>query len=285
MDIPSKDDLVKKVGDVKVLPFVARKLIEIISDNNVSISDLCDVVEKDQIIAARVLKVSNSALYGLRMEVTSLQQAIMILGFKAIRSLVLSVSTKSLHKRIGITEKMMWDHSVGAAIATKMISAHLESEVKDVAFLGGLMHDLGKVFMNNELPEAFSKVMMKIYNQGVESIIAEEEIFGYTHAEIGAKVISKWGLSPVLVKILEMHHLKNNSLENIGEPVVAKSVACVNLADHICRFLGIGYREPDESIVLQELPSAFYLNLKKDKLDKLTVEISETYSAEKSAFE
>jgi putative nucleotidyltransferase with HDIG domain len=283
--ILSKENLIKKVGDLKVLPFVARKLLETISNENASIENLSDIIEKDQTIAARVLKISNSALYGLRQEVTSLQQAIMILGLKTIRSLVLSVSTKSLYKQFGITEKMMWDHSVGAAVATKMISGNLGSEVKDVAFIGGLMHDVGKVFMNNETHDAFAEVMMKIYNDGIDSISAEEQVFGYTHADIGAKVIAKWGLSPVLVQILELHHLNGTGLDTIKEPAVAKGVACVNLADNICKVLGIGYRESDDSIVLHELPSAVFLKMNKQKLGELVEEVNETYDQEKSIFE
>jgi putative nucleotidyltransferase with HDIG domain len=284
MSIPTKEDIVKKVGDLKVLPFVARKLLETISDENVSIDELTAIIEKDQTIAARVLKISNSAIYGLRHEVTSLQQAIMVLGFKTIRSLVLSVSTKSLHKKFGMTEKMIWDHSVGAAIATKMISSDLGSDVKDIAFIGGLMHDMGKVFMNNETPEAFSEVMMKMYNDGIESITAEEEIYGYNHAEIGSRVIAKWGLSPVLVKILEMHHLSNTSLEDVGDPLVAQGTACVNLSDYICKVLGIGYREPDDSVILKELPSAVFLKLNNDKMDALVEDVRETYESEKTVF-
>jgi HD-like signal output (HDOD) protein len=281
----TKDDLVKKVGDLKVLPFVARKLLEAISDENASIDELSNIIEKDQTIAARVLKISNSALYGLRQEITSLNQAIMILGFKTIRSLVLSVSTKSLYKKFGITEKMMWEHSVGAAIAAKLISSNLESGVKDVAFIGGLMHDLGKVFMNNETPEAFGEVMMKMYNDGVESIAAEQEIYGYTHPEIGSKVITKWGLSPVLVKVIELHHLHNISLKSIEDPVVAKGVACVNLANHACKVLGIGYREPDETIDLGKLESAQFLGMTKDKVDAMITQVREDYEREKSIFD
>ncbi|MEW6602783.1 MAG: hypothetical protein AB1499_17560, partial [Nitrospirota bacterium] len=77
----------------------------------------------------------------------------------------------------------------------------------------------------------------------------------------------------------------NSRLEDISDPLTAKSIACVHLADHICKFLGIGYRDADEKIVLHELKSAVYLNLGKDMLDKMTKEISETYNAEKSVFE
>ena len=122
MDIPVKEILIKNAGDLKVLPFVARKVLDTVGDERSSVSDLSDVIEKDQTISARVLKISNSALYGLRQEVTSVHHALLLLGFKTIRSLVLSVSTKSLYKQFGMKEKIIWDHSVGAAIASKVVA-------------------------------------------------------------------------------------------------------------------------------------------------------------------
>jgi putative nucleotidyltransferase with HDIG domain len=285
LNIPSKDELINKAGDLKVLPFVARKALEILNDENCSIDDLSAVIEKDQTIAARILKISNSALYGLRREVTSLQHALLILGFKTLRSIVLTATTRSLYKKFGMTEKIIWDHSVGAAVAAKLISRGLGSEVTDIAFVGGLMHDLGKVIMNNETPETYSEVMMKMYNEGIDSIAAERDIYGYDHAEVGAGVTGKWKFASPLVTVLKEHHLNHCSLEEISDSLTAKSLACVHLSDHICKVLGIGYREADESIILQELPSAVYLDLGKDKLDKLVNEISETYNAEKSVFD
>ena len=285
MNILSKDDLINKAGDLKVLPFVARKALDILNDENCSIEDLSKVIEKDQTIAARILKISNSALYGLRQEVTSLQHALLILGFKTLRSIVLTATTRSLYKKFGMTEKIIWDHSVGAAIAAKLVSSGFGSEVSDIAFVGGLMHDLGKVIMNNETPEAYSEVMMKMYNEGIDSIAAERDVYRYDHTEVGSGVTGKWKFASPLVMVLKEHHLNNCRLEDISDPLTAKSLACVHLSDHICKVLGIGYREADESVILQELPSAVYLNLGKDKLDKLTVEINETYSAEKSVFD
>jgi len=281
----TKEKLVTKAGDLQVLPFVARKALDILNNSNCSIDDLSEIIEKDQTIAARILKISNSALYGMRQEVNSLQRAMMILGIKTMRSLILTATTKSLYKKFGITEQMMWDHSVGAGIASKLIAQDLGSEVEDIAFIGGLMHDLGKVIMNNETPELFSEAMMNIYNENIDSITAERDIYGFDHTEIGAGVVKKWKFSPILIDIIGKHHLHNCTLEDLGDDLQAKSVACVNLADNICRVQGIGYRNPDESIVLHELPSAVFLGKNKDTLDKLLPEVSETYVREKSAFD
>ncbi|RJQ21219.1 MAG: HDOD domain-containing protein [Nitrospiraceae bacterium] len=286
VEVIKKDDLIRKAGDLRVLPFVARKVLETLNDENCSIDDLSDIIENDQTLAARVLKISNSALYGLRHEVTGLRQAILLLGFKTIRSLVLSVSTRALYKKFGMTEKIIWEHSVGAAIAAKMIAGGLgSSELGEAAFVGGLMHDIGKVVLNNETPDVFAEVMMKIYNDGVDSIVAEEEVYGYNHVEIGAGVVGKWGFSPLLVKIIENHHRTDYKTDDIKEPLTLSSIACVNLADHVCKALGIGYRNRDETLVLHELPSAVFLKVPAGKLETLVKDINDTYTKEKSIFD
>ena len=285
MDVIAKEKLISKAGDLKVLPFVARKMMDTIGKQMASISDLAEIIEKDQTISARILKISNSPFYGLRQEVTSINQAILILGLRTIRSLVLSVSTRAIYKKFGITEQKIWEHSVGAAIGAKLVSAEFGDELVEVAFTGGLMHDLGKVVMNNETPEAFAEVMMRTYNEGLDSITAEMDVYGYNHSEIGARVAEKWGLSNVLVEIIEKHHLNKFAIKDVSDPLTAKSIACVNLADHICKVLGIGYRDTDESIVLDKLPSAIFLGIGADKTGSLVKDIEEAYNNEKSAFQ
>lgn len=285
MVIPAKDELINKAGDLKVLPFVAKKILEIISEENTSTQDLAAIIEKDQTIAARVLKIANSALYGLRHEVTSVQQALLLLGFKTIRSLVLSVSTRALYKHFGMKEKIIWDHSIGAAIAARIVSAGLGSEVEDSAFVGGLMHDIGKVVLNNETPDSYEEVIMGVYNEGMDSADAENEMYGFDHCEIGAGVAAKWGFPEILVQIIRYHHFSGCRLEDFNEPLSAKSIASVHLADNICRQLGIGCGKPDGSTILHELPSALFLGMSKSGLDQLVDRVSGMYEKEKAVFE
>lgn len=284
MELPTIDGLIKDTADQKVLPFVARKVIGMVADDNTSIQELSNTIEKDQSIATKILKIANSPFYGLAHEVTSLRQAILVLGFNSIKDLVITISTRSQYKRFGITEQMMWDHSIGTAIASKMVSDMCCTELKDLAFLGGLMHDLGKVIINNEAPEAYVDVMKLTYNEDVESICAEHEVFGYDHTEVGSRVAAKWGFPRVFSEIMARHHLRNSTLEDIEDMFTARSVACVNLADNICKTLGIGYRIPNESVVIEELASTSFLGLKPDRIEGLVSEIGEVYEKESSAF-
>jgi putative nucleotidyltransferase with HDIG domain len=285
MNVIGLDDLVRKVGDLKVLPFVARKLLETLGDENSTIDDLSTIIEKDQTIAARVLKISNSALYGLRHEVTSIHQAVLVLGFKTIRSVVLSASTRALYKNFGMKEKIIWDHSIGAGIAARIISENSGSDVQEMAFVGGLMHDLGKVVMNNETPEVFGEVLMNIYNEGTGSIEAEESVFGYNHARVGSLVAEKWGFPETLVNVIANHHLNVFGTKSSEESAEDDILACVHLADNVCKYLGIGYRSPDENVDLAGLSSAVRLRIAENNLVEMIERIKTTYDSEKSVFD
>ncbi|MEI6125710.1 MAG: HDOD domain-containing protein [Pseudomonadota bacterium] len=285
MKVVSKEELIKKVSDPRVLPFVAKKVLDIVSNEDASIVEICQVIEKDQTITASVLKIANSVYYGPRQKVTSIRQAIVILGLKALRNIVLLVSTKLQYKRFGITEQLMWDHSIGAAIAARQIAAGRGQELEEIAFLGGLMHDFGKIVMNNECPEAFSEVMQRIYNENDDSLTAEESVFGYNHTDIGAMVVQQWRFPALFVTILQNHHLHLSGLDTIPDPLIAKALACINLADNICKKLGIGYRNSEDILLLQDLNSAVFCGLSGDALDQLVSDTRKTYEAEKAVFQ
>ncbi|MFQ5328619.1 MAG: HDOD domain-containing protein [Thermodesulfobacteriota bacterium] len=285
MDVIAKNELIQKAGDLKVLPFVAKKVIETISDENSSATQLSSVIEKDQTISARILKISNSALYGVRQEITSLNQAVVMLGSNVIQSLVLAVSTRSLYKRFGMMEQLMWDHSIGTAIAARLIAAKHGRELAEVAFIGGLMHDVGKVIMNNEAGAAFIEVMKRTYNHSAASLDAEEAICGYNHTEIGSKVVTKWGFPPILVQIISKHHLDRCILEDILDPFTAKAIAAVALANTTCKVLGVGYRGPNETTAIHDHPALSFLDISPERLDELVEEARETYQSEKALFQ
>jgi len=284
MEIIQKEELIKRVSDAKVLPMVAKKVLEIVGNDQTSISEICETVQKDQTISANILRIANSAYYGLRKEVTSVRQAILMLGLSAIRDIALTVSTKLQHKRFGIVEQLMWDHSVGAAIAARHIAGGRGKELEEIAFFGGLFHDFGKVVINNECPDAFSGVMQRIYNDHEDPLTAERSIFDYAHTEIGALVMEKWKFPAIFVNILENHHLENRSFESFRDAFNAQVIACINLANNMCIRLGIGFRTADQNLLLYDLPSAQFLRISKEGIERLLSDVQTAYEAEKSAF-
>lgn len=285
----SLDDLIKKAGELDMMPQVARRVLQLVADQNSNANQLAEVLEKDANITTRILKIANSAFYGLRREVKSINQAIVILGFRTLRSMVVASSSKSLHKRFGIAEQLMWDQSIGAAIGAKLIAQKMPPAVGELAFIGGLLHNVGKTIMNNECPHPFTAVMELVYNDGYSPIDAEVEVFKYSNPEVGFRIIEKWGLPVELGNLVRyQQYTKLTEADRTAVKANAdleKGVACVELAAEICRFLGIGSRVKDESIKLSELESAKVLNVDELMLETYKSEILKTYTAERSIFQ
>jgi HD-like signal output (HDOD) protein len=284
----SLESLVQRAGDLNMMPQVARKVIELVADENSTAAQLATLLEKDANITTRILKIANSAFYGLRREVKTVQQAIVILGFKSLRSMVVASSSKALHKRFGITEQLMWDHSVGTAIGGKVFAEKLSPAVGEIAFVGGLLHNVGCTVMNNECPKPFLEVMKKIYNSGVASIDAEIEIFKYAHPEVGFRVTEKWGLPPELSKIIRFYSISRlkeaERAPLYQEQMLKMALACVEVASHACRHLGIGYRDKKPEPNLLELEGAKILQLNAEKLNDILKRFDELYQKEKAVF-
>lgn len=283
----SFDVLIKQAGDLNMMPQVARKVIELVADENSTAAQLAALLEKDPNITTRILKIANSAFYGLRREVKTVQQAIVILGFKSLRSMVVASSSKALHKRFGITEQLMWDHSIGTAIGAKVFAEKLPATVGEVAFVGGLLHNVGKTVMNNECPKPYMEVMKKIYNEGISTMDAEIQIFKYAHPEVGFRVTEKWGLPKELGQIIRYYHLSRLSEEErkplMADQILKLALSCVEVASTACRALGIGYRDKKE-VDLLALEGAKALGLTKETLPEFLKKFNELYQKEKAIF-
>ncbi len=282
------DDLVKRAGDLNMMPQVARKVIELVADQNSTASQLASLLEKDPNITARILKISNSAFYGLRREVKTVQQAIVILGFKSLRSMVVASSSKALHKRFGITEQLMWDHSIGTAIGGKVFAEKLSPAVGELAFVGGLLHNVGKTIMNNECPKPYMEVMKKIYNDGMAPLDAEKAIFNYGHPEVGFKVTEKWGLPQEIATIIKSHNLTRLAPADkeaaTKDQLTKMALACVEVASNACQKLGIGYKDKKENLDLMALEGGKILGLTTENIPEILKKFQELYNKEKAIF-
>lgn len=288
-NLPSLDELVKQADDLQMMPQTARKVIDLVSKETSTAQDLANVIEKDANITTRILKIANSAFYGLRREVTTVQRAIVILGYKSVRSLTIASSSKAMHKRFGITEQLMWDHSVGTAIIGRILSKGKSAGVGEMAFVGGLLHNVGKAIMNNQCPEAYNEVMMSVYNDKIDYPEAEKSIFGYTYPEVGSRIIEKWGLPESIFRTIRYHHLSSLGPEErntvFSDDETKMGLACVEMALMMGKKLGIGYREPHEDLDLAGLVSAEYLGLKEESFESLLPQAQSSFAEEKAIFE
>lgn len=273
-----------------MMPQTARKVMELVAKDSTTAQDLANVIEKDANITARVLKIANSAFYGLRREVTTVAHAIMVLGYKSVRSLVIASSSKNLHRKFGITEQLMWDHSIGTAISAKVLSEREPQAVGELAFVGGLLHNVGKTVMNNHCPEAYAEVMRRVYNDELHSIEAEKAVFGYTYPEVGARVVEKWGLPQRICRVIGYHHL--SSLEEghrealfQEENELKEALAFVEFSSSVCRYLGVGFKDKKTDLNLEGLQSAKILEISSEKIPEWIEACEKSIETEKAVFD
>lgn len=273
---------IQTAGDLPTIPVVATKVMQLIESENATADELARIVASDPAVAARVLKISNSAFYGCQRQIQSLSVAIVILGFNTLKSIVVAASVKQVYKPFGLTEKMLWEHSFGAGLAARIIASNTRLANQEEAFLAGLFHDIGKIIMNNLDSEKFQLAMRRCYNEDMVFEDAEKSVFPYSHDEVGAYVIKKWNFPEVLFNAVMQHHqLKFGEQADIYQ---VHLTAVVSLADLFCKRLGIGIREPMEGIEMVASKPAQLLNLDGARIESLLETFNEAYEQDKHFF-
>ncbi|NJK89603.1 MAG: HDOD domain-containing protein [Myxococcales bacterium] len=264
------------------IPDVAAKALRALEDPNISAVRIAELIAKDQGLTARVLKMANSAVYGLSREVRNLQQAAMVMGFNSLKSIIISVSARALYKRFGAVERSLWQHSVACACAVHRIASDKNIPFKEEGFVCGLMHDVGKVVMNNSERDKFVESQQLSRDQGISDTEAEQQVFGYTHCDVGSLLVQRWGLSEHLEHAVFLHHEPELAaiLAEASEPLVYATT----IADQICYHLGYGeaYRKaPGETM---DLDAFSFLGYEESDLESLFVSVKKAYDETASSF-
>lgn len=247
-------------GDLPTMPAIAGKVVQAVDNPNSSIDDIRSLIEQDAAIAARILKISNSALYGFPSEIQSLSHAISLLGTMTVRNLVLAASMKETYKRFGLMEKLLWQHSSLAGPVAAILAGYRGIALDpDIAFTAGLMHHIGKTALANSHREEYERVMSTVYNEGRSFTEVENEVFGFDHAELGAAVIAQWGLPESLVLTIQHHH--NPGMLAQLEDGIARMCALTTITSLCLSKLGVGRSRPLDDLDMAAQPAWAFLDL------------------------
>ena len=232
------DEIIGKVDSLPRFPGAAHRLMQAIGDENSSIGEIVDIIRYDQSVTTELLKLCNSAAVGLPRKVTSIDEATRLLGTQKLLRLVLEAHARALLGRqqagYGLPPGALWTHCVGVAVGADSLARLRELEHHAVAFTAGLLHDMGKIILNEYVADAYAEIAAAVARGGTTFVEAEQDVLGITHAEVGARVAERWELPAEIVRCIRYHH--DPGALDAPDPLVDT----VHVADATCLLVGVG---------------------------------------------
>jgi len=223
------------IGDIATLPEVTIKIIHIVEDPKSTARDLHEVIKKDPALSVKVLKVVNSAFYGLPGQVASVDRAIILLGLSAVKNIAIAASIARLFKGKRISEQFsaadLWRHSVAVSVAARSLGKLSPHPVMlDELFVAGLIHDVGTLVERQVFPNEFSLVINRCVETGQDFLECERDIIGADHQAFGVGLTTKWKFPRHLRAAVGFHHNPETvsvELKNISAVIhLADVIAC-----------------------------------------------------------
>ena len=237
-------EILEKIKDLPTLPGVYFKINRLLQDRQASLENVSRAIEVDPAMSAKILRLVNSAFYGMRSKSSSISHAIMVMGFNTVKNAVVSVTVLDT---LGFKETLrdfdiaaFWRHSIGVAVLAKQLAGESRLVPVEDAFMTGLLHDIGKIIMVRYFRDEFAKVLQKMREDKCSFADAETEVAAIDHVQIGAYLVRKWQLPENVIEAVAGHHYHISSSSSSG------LVDCIVVANALANS---GYRiNPDDYV-------------------------------------
>ncbi|MDD5759427.1 MAG: HDOD domain-containing protein [Desulfobulbaceae bacterium] len=274
----SSQEIIAKVGNLPSLPTVAARINTEIESEGLSAKRLGAIISEDPALASRMLRLSNSAFYGMPRQISTIERAVMVLGFDTVKNLALSISIFSFFEK-GISPAIdvigLWNHSLGVAVCARALVMRLNFKLAEQAFLLGIVHDVGKIALVNLCLADMEQVCRLIGQDGMSEEEAEMQVFGFTHQRIGSMLIKEWKFPEMMVMAVKSHHELPPVLKECDEEI-AHLIRCLCVANQFAKALALGVSTNQKR---EAIPSVMwgYLGVERQDIAGLSTVIREDY--------
>lgn len=231
------DGLIRDVSTVHSLPLFYSRLEETINHPRSSISDIAKIISEDQGLTARVLRLSNSPLFGYFSRIETIPQAVTVIGVQQVRELALSLSVMDVFK--GLPEDLVnmdqfWRHSIATGIAARVLATHQREANLERFFVAGILHDIGRLLMFIRLPEVCREMLEDCRTNRRLLHVVERERLTFDHADVGGSLLRKWKIPPRIAEPVEFHHRPRFAEQ------YPREASLMHLADIVVHAMDIG---------------------------------------------
>lgn len=232
------EEIINIANHIPPFPKVAMQVLKMLENPKVQVKDLAEVIQFDSAITANLLKTCNASYFALPRKVSSLDDALVLIGHDILKDIIITSSSARFYKGgagegYQLEQGELWKHSVATAIMSKMICRHFKGVDPGTAFTTGLLHDIGKRFLSSFVAGDFKKIMDRAHIDGLSFMEAEHETLGMSHAELGGLILQKWDFAEEMILAVKMHH---DSKAVDQDPLTA----LVAIANTLVISLGIG---------------------------------------------
>lgn len=219
------------------MPGTAVKLLALIDDSAMRVSQIEEILRHDAGLTANVLRLANSAYFGIPSKVGSIRQAVILLGLKRLIQMVIAACVSAIMDKsvpgYDLPPGELWRHSIAASVAAEGLVKVLKVDAAEEIFTAALLHDVGKLILGDFVKDEFKQIETAV-SQGISFEMAEKIVLGTSHADVGARILTKWLLPPEIVNAVQFHHTPEASEQSNS------MLDIVHVANFISMMIGIG---------------------------------------------
>lgn len=230
---------ISQIENIATLPDVAFRILEIVKDNSTSMEEISKIIEKDSSITTRILKISNSPVWGYPGKIDSIKRALVLLGLKQVANIVVAVSLYTAFTRLKPSEYFnrdkFWLHSAATGQIARLLTKKIGFNYQGEEFVSALIHDLGKLVLDQFFNKEFEGILKEAQESGKQIFTVEEEVLGCNHAHVSAWILNRWHFPDSIVTAVQYHHNPQNA------PRHQDLTAIVCLADILCETWEVGF--------------------------------------------